>query len=95
MQLEGKFELPQLLRLGREDLEFVTAFVQSSGSVKEMCRLHGQSYPTIRNRLNDIIERLSRDGHDLERKRREVLDEVAQGILSVKDAAKKLKELDS
>ncbi len=55
--IEGTFDLPLQARLPNEDQEFILAFVRSSGSLKEMARLLGLSYPTVRNRLDDIIER--------------------------------------
>lgn len=95
MQLEGRFELPELLRLSGDDLEFVLEFVRCSGSLKDLCQIRGQSYPTIRNRLNEIIEKLSAPTEDIETKRRKILDAIASGELSVKAATKKLKELGS
>lgn len=95
MQLEGHFEPPELLRLNREDLDFVLEFVRSSGSLKEMGKLLGLSYPTVRNRLNEIIERLAAPPHDIEAERRRILDEVAKGELSVKEGARRLKEIGS
>jgi len=44
--------------LSDEDREFVVRFVIASGSLKEVARQYGVSYPTIRNRLNRLIERL-------------------------------------
>ncbi len=41
-----------------EDLEFVLRFVLASGSLKEMAQSYGVSYPTIRSRLDRLIERL-------------------------------------
>lgn len=93
VKLEGHFTIPPLLRLGREDLDFVVAFVRASGSLKEMGKLLGLSYPTVRNRLNEIIEKLEREEEDLEGQRRQILDEVASGKLSVKEGARRLKEL--
>src|SRR5713226_494401 len=52
--IEGRFELPPLARLPGEDQIFVAAFVRSHGSIKEMEKLFGVSYPTIKNRLNRI-----------------------------------------
>lgn len=94
LQLEGRFELPPLLRLPRDDLDFVTAFVRASGSLKEMGAHLGLSYPTVRNRLNEIIERLTAAESDRDTKRRAVLDALARGELGVKDATRKLKELE-
>jgi len=56
--VEGDFELPRLACMSAEDQVFVAAFVRSHGSIKEMERLFGVSYPTIKNRLNRIGEQL-------------------------------------
>jgi len=52
--IEGSFQLPPLAQLAAEDQVFVAAFVRSHGSIKEMEKLFGVSYPTIKNRLNSI-----------------------------------------
>ncbi len=93
MQLDGQFEVPPLLQLPPDELEFVVEFVKHSGSLKEMAALRGLSYPTIRNQLDAIIARLKvrHDGGD--RKRHEILDAIAKGQLSAKQGAKRLKEL--
>jgi hypothetical protein len=54
--IEGAFELPPLAKLKLEDQVFVMAFVKSHGSIKEMEKMFGVSYPTIKNRLNRIGE---------------------------------------
>lgn len=94
VRIEGRFEFPELLRLSADDLQFVLEFVRCSGSLKDLCKLRGKSYPTIRNRLDEIIGQLSVRGDDpLEVRRRKVLDAVAKGELSVREATRKLKEL--
>ena len=52
--IEGAFDLPPLARLRYEDQVFVSAFVRSHGSIKEMEKAFGVSYPTVKNRLNRI-----------------------------------------
>src|SRR5882672_1224163 len=52
--IEGRFELPPLARLAAEDQIFVAAFVRCHGSIKQMEKFFGVSYPTIKNRLNRI-----------------------------------------
>ena len=56
-EIEGLFELPPLGQLTVEDQDFILQFVKASGSLKEMSRLLKLSYPTVRNRLNEIIAR--------------------------------------
>jgi hypothetical protein len=57
-EVEGLYRLPALARLPQEDQEFVLRFIRASGSLKEMAKLMRVSYPTVRNRLNEIIHRL-------------------------------------
>jgi hypothetical protein len=52
--LEGRFDLPPLASLTAEDQVFVAAFVRCHGSIKQMEKFFGVSYPTIKNRLNRI-----------------------------------------
>ncbi|WP_143310544.1 DUF2089 family protein [Chitinophaga vietnamensis] len=54
----GSFEMPLLARLSGEDLQFVIDFVKSSGSLKDMAQQLGLSYPTVRNLLDDIIQKI-------------------------------------
>ena len=56
--MHGDYPLPALSRLGREDQQFALAFILHSGSLKENAKLYGVSYPTVRNRLDDLIGRL-------------------------------------
>ncbi len=47
-----------LLHLDDDDLNLVTELVLHSGSLKDLARVYGVSYPTIRGRLDALIERL-------------------------------------
>ncbi len=89
--LEGSFELPPLARLTMEDQIFVTAFVRSHGSIKDMEELFGISYPTVKNRLNRISQMLEFVDIDPPASRGEILEELEQGTISVDDAIKKLR----
>ena len=57
-EVTGNYTFPALLRLSVEEQEFVLSFVKQSGSLKEMANQLKLSYPTVRNRLNDIIEKI-------------------------------------
>jgi len=59
LAVEGHFELPPLAQLTGEDQVFVAAFVRCHGSIKQMEKYFGVSYPTIKNRLNRIGSQLS------------------------------------
>lgn len=51
--------LPEwLAALDREDLGFIRKFVLASGSLKEMAKLYGVTYPTVRLRLDRLIQKI-------------------------------------
>src|SRR6266478_1310903 len=56
--IEGRFDVPPLAGLSADDQVFVAAFVRSHGSIKQMEKFFGVSYPTIKNRLNRIGAKL-------------------------------------
>jgi len=57
-EIHGQYELPPLTSLSPDDQAFILDFMKASGSLKEMAKLLGLSYPTVRNRLDEIIERV-------------------------------------
>lgn len=56
--VSGNYALPALLQLSPEEQQFVLRFLLSSGSLKEMAAQMGISYPTVRNKLDDLIEKV-------------------------------------
>jgi len=91
--IEGQFELPQLARLSMEDQVFITAFVRSHGSIKEMEQIFGVSYPTIKSRLTRIANSLQFVESNPTPSRTEILDRLQRGEISAPDAIRELEEL--
>src|SRR5437899_8815181 len=87
--IEGRFELPPLARLTAEDQVFVVAFVRCHGSIKQMEKFFGVSYPTIKNRLNRIGAQLPfaeiEPGPAAPPSTSELLTRLERGELTVKD----------
>jgi hypothetical protein len=95
VRIEGSFEPPPLARLAAEDQVFVAAFVKCHGSIKQMEKYFGVSYPTIKNRLNRIGEGLAfveiaNDEADAPSSR-DVLSRVEDGTITVEQALTELK----
>ena len=91
--VEGSFELPPLAKLSFEDQVFVSAFVKSHGSIKEMERTFGVSYPTIKNRLNRIANSLEFVDTDPAPSRSEVLHRLKRGEITAPEAIRELEGL--
>jgi hypothetical protein len=91
--VEGAFSLPELARLSLEDQVFVTAFLRSHGSIKEMEQVFGVSYPTIKGRLNRIAGQLQFVETDPSPSRAEVLERLNKGEISADEAIRALESL--
>lgn len=57
-EIQGQYELPLLARISTDDQSFILEFIKASGSLKKMADLLRLSYPTVRNRLDEVIERI-------------------------------------
>ena len=88
--IDGSFELPPVMQLSAEDLVFVAAFIKSHGSIKEMERVFGVSYPTVKNRLNRISESLPLVESDESPVTSDVLQRLREGEISADEAVESL-----
>ncbi len=97
--VEGQFTLPQLAQLNLEDQVFVTAFLRSHGTIKEMEQTFGVSYPTIKARLNRIASQLEFveivDNVEANRapSRTQLLERLKAGEISAAEAIRALEAL--
>ena len=97
-RLSGDFELGKFSKLSEEQLEFVEMFLRLRGNIKEVEEEMGISYPTVRKKLDEVIESLgyrpeeSPDGETVE-KRNEVLSSLEEGEIEFEEAKEKLQEL--
>jgi hypothetical protein len=91
--IEGTFVLPELARLSLEDQVFVTAFLRSHGSIKEMEATFGVSYPTIKARLNRISGLLQFIDTNPSPSRSDVLERLKSGEITAEQAISELEAL--
>ena len=73
--------------------DFIELFVRLSGSLKEMSKQLGISYPTMRNRLNRIIELLTQEISNDQKYRKEIFEKLERGEIKAEEAIKLLKEI--
>jgi hypothetical protein len=93
IRIEGTFELPQLARLPMDDQIFITAFVRSHGSIKEMERIFGVSYPTIKSRLTRIANSLEFIQTNPTPSKSEILERLQRGEITAEDAIREMESL--
>ena len=91
--IEGAFTLPELARLSLEDQVFVTAFLRSHGSIKEMEQVFGVSYPTIKARLSRISGLLQFIDTNPMPSRSDVLERLKNGEITAAEAISELEAI--
>ncbi|MDO5726079.1 MAG: DUF2089 domain-containing protein [Tissierellia bacterium] len=91
-KIEGEFHIDKFSRLSVEDKNFIEIFVRKRGSIKEIEKELGISYPTVRNKLDNVIAAL---GHKVEKdtSRIEILSLLDAGEISTEEATKMLNDL--
>jgi hypothetical protein len=88
--VEGAFELPPLARLPAEDQVFIMAFIKSDGSIKEMERAFGISYPTVKNRLSRIAGQLQFVENITVSRKEATIDALERGEIDAREAIERL-----
>lgn len=90
--VEGAFDSCKFCRLDQEQRQFIEVFLTSRGNIKEVERLLGISYPTVRSRLDAVLESL---GYRVEReqdlRRKEILEALDKGEITSEEAIKLLR----
>lgn len=90
LTLEGAFRLSRFSRLTAEQLRFVELFVECEGKLNKLQAELGLSYPTVRARLDDVIDALRVD-KDAARalpaeQRQAILSDLAASKISPQEA---------
>lgn len=96
--IEGRFQPNEFALLPAENLEFLRLFVKVRGNLKEVERIMGLSYPTIRQRFETLVSVLGYEAapewrSERRQKRSEILERLERGEVSAEDAARELQML--
>lgn len=87
--LRGHFASPLLSRLGADQASFVLAFLRARGNLSELEKQLGVSYPTIRNKLDEVnasLDALEAAKASGDAGRKALLARVASGDLPAAEA---------
>jgi hypothetical protein len=97
--IEGRFtNAAPFSQLSTEQVAFIEAFVRNEGRINRLENELGLSYPTIRNRLHEVIRALGYEPGGEEpagisdEKRQRVLEDLDKGRISAQEAMRILKE---
>lgn len=92
--IEGEFTLCKFCRLTSEQKHFIDTFIKCRGNIKEMEKELGVSYPTVKNRLEDVAAALGHKSEPIieeDGKKKEILEKLNAGEISFDEAMELLK----
>ncbi|WP_457636933.1 DUF2089 family protein [Oceanithermus sp.] len=94
-RIEGRFAINEFAALPPEQLEILRLFVKTRGNLKEMERILGVSYPTVRARFETLLRSLGYEDaqEDVAEERAMVLQQLERGEISADEAAELLRAL--
>lgn len=90
VELRGPIEVNEFASLSGDDLQLLRVFVLAEGRIRDMEAPLGLSYPTIRNRLGALREKVRGFGR-APLPPSEILEKLDQGELSFQEALTHLK----
>jgi hypothetical protein len=91
--IEGTFRLNEFALLPPEQLEFLRLYIKVRGNLKEVERVMGISYPTVRARFDTMLRQLGYEADPDEDARNDVLRALEKGDLSPDEALERLKKV--
>jgi hypothetical protein len=91
--IQADFPMSRLGRMPVEHQRFIEMFLLSGGNLKEIAEQVGVSYPTIRSRLDKVIEALRTEIGKTRQMKGNLLDAVGTSRSSAEEAAKLIKEI--
>ncbi len=89
--LKGQFELSPFCKLPYDQRNFALVFIKNRGNIKEIEKELGISYPTVRNRLDELVVAL---GFSVNKApsidKQDILRQLSEGEITKDEAIKKL-----
>ncbi|MCC7130578.1 MAG: hypothetical protein B6D39_10325 [Anaerolineae bacterium UTCFX2] len=99
---EGRFSSSLFSNLTQDQLNFMVTFVRCEGKISRVGEEIGLSYPTIRNRLHEVIRALGYEpgGDDeppglTDEERQRILEDLDSGAISAAEAMRLLREVEA
>jgi hypothetical protein len=94
VRIEGRFVPNEFALLPAEHLDFLRLFVKTRGNLKEVERILGLSYPTVRLRFETMLKSLGYEAlENIAGERSEVLAALERGEVSAEEATSRLRAL--
>jgi len=95
--IEGRFTPNEFARLSAENLELLRLFLRVRGNLKDVERILGVSYPTVRGRFDALLRDLGYEtppeAQGVRDERADILGLLERGEVTAEEAARRLRAL--
>lgn len=103
-KIEGEFELNEFATLSNENIDFLRLYLLNRGNLSKVSEILGISYPTALNKFNKLLKDLgyiqketfeepNEQPQNTELEKKKIIEMLANGAISSKEAIEKLKKL--
>lgn len=91
--IEGEFNQCKFCTLEKEQKQFIEIFIKNRGNIKEIEKEMNISYPTVRNKLENVIEALGYKAKPAEvTNKTEILKKLSDGKITTDEALEMINE---
>ena len=95
MAMEGRFPISKLGLLTSDQQQFIEAFLVARGNIKEVEKELGISYPTVRKKLDEVIDALGYAPQAKRQEQLEILEAIEHGEMSPQEGIAAIQTLNS
>lgn len=91
--ITSDFDLCKFCKLPKDQLQFAEVFIKNRGNIKEIEKDLGISYPTVKNKLEQLVESLGYSPkYDSKVNKKEILAKLSEGEITAEEAVALLKD---
>ncbi len=92
-EISGRFEPCKFCKLSMQQKLFVEVFIKNRGNIKEIEKELRISYPTVRNKLEEVISALGYiPDNKVSAAKRDILDKLSRGEITREQAFKMIND---
>ncbi|MFH0933839.1 MAG: DUF2089 family protein [Pseudomonadota bacterium] len=95
LSLRGQFGLPRLARLSKDNMKLAEDFILFGGNLKSIAEKMDISYPTLRRKVDDMIEELRSIQETDRRKADDILKNIEEGKMSAQEGLRLIREMNN
>src|SRR5438045_325156 len=92
LKLRGNFQEPRLARLSKEHIKLAESFIIADGNMKLLAQQMGISYPTMRRKVDEMIDDLKKVFEEDKKRMEEILVGIEQGKINAQEGLRLIRE---